>query len=99
MLTVDEITAEVEHRRASTITFDESDEENETTPVNVAPATVDPGNVPTSGFDEEEEFSEDDESSADDEEDEESEEEEDEDDDADDDDEDHGKAFMSTGCA
>lgn len=91
MLTVDEITADVELRRASTITFDESDEEAEPTPITV-PAMADPGIVPTSEVDEEEEFSEDDESSDD---------EEDEDDDTEEDeeeDDEHGKAFMSTGC-
>lgn len=93
MLTVDEITAEVEHRRASTITFEESDEEAETTPVNV-PATIDQGAVPISEMDEEDEYSEDD-GSSDDEMDEESEEEEEE---VNDEDDDHGKAFMSTGC-
>ena len=42
LLTVDEITAEVENRRASTITFDESDEEEEI----VAPPAADAGSVP-----------------------------------------------------
>lgn len=92
MLTVDEITAEVEQRRASTITFEESDEEAEPTPVTV-PAMADPGIVPTSEVDEEEEYSEDDESSDD-----EDEEEDDTDEDDEDDDDEHGKAFMSTGC-
>lgn len=88
MLTVDEITREVENRRASTITFDESEEEE----VDV-PAVVDPGVAPTS---EEDESGADDESESESEasEDESEESEEDTDEDGD---EEHGKAFTSTG--
>ena len=86
MLTVDEITAEVENRRASTITFDESDED-----VPAPPPVVDPGLVPRSEVEEGSEADEEESS----EEDEENSEEEEDDDDAEDD---HGKAFTSTGC-
>ena len=88
MLTVDEITAEVENRRASTITFDESDEE-EPPP----PPVVDPGLVPRS---EVEEGSEADQEESSEEDGEVSEEEEEEDEDESD--AGHGKAFTSTGC-
>jgi mitogen-activated protein kinase kinase kinase len=94
MLTVDEITADVEHRRASTITFEESDEEEELADVHV-PAVIEEPIVPTSdveGDDGDEDTAEE----ASDEEDS---------DDSDDSDEieevvedDHGKAYMSTGC-
>jgi len=82
LLTVDEITAEVEHRRASTITFEESDEEEEI----VAPAAADPGPVPL-----DEESGED---ASDDEDDDESEDEADEDEE----DDGQGRAFTSKGC-
>lgn len=89
MLTVDEITAEVEHRRASTIFFDdESDEEVDRSSLRV-PSMADPG-VPTSGVEEEEEESEEYESSGFDEDDELE--------DEDEEDKDHGKAVFSTGC-
>lgn len=106
MLTVDEITAEVENRRASTIMLDDgsSDEDLEPAVVGTAvlarpPAISMAGDVPVdegteSGeADESEDDSEDDESS----EDEDDSEEDDEDDDGVDDDE-HGKAYTSTGC-
>ena len=96
MLTVDEITATVEQRRASTITFDESSDDER---VDVPPA-VDPGLVPHSeteegseaddeDFDSEDEESTDEDTSEDEDEDEEEEEEEE---------DEHGKAFTSTGC-
>lgn len=98
MLTVDEITATVEQRRASTITFDESSDDER---VDVPPP-ADPGLVPHSEIEEgseadDEEFDSEDEDST------EAETSEDEDDDEDDDEEDaeedeHGKAFTSTGC-
>jgi mitogen-activated protein kinase kinase kinase len=92
LLTVDEITAEVENRRASTITFEESDEE--TGDLSVAPRVADTG-LPVSESEESEEEMESEEDS-------EEESDEDEDDDegeADDADEDElGKAFTSTGC-
>ena len=88
LLTVDEITAGVEHRRASTITFDESSDEE--APV-AAPPVVDPGLVPQSEMEED--------SDADEEESEEDSEDESEDDEEEDEEEDEqGKAFTSTGC-
>ncbi|ORX34363.1 hypothetical protein BD324DRAFT_635574 [Kockovaella imperatae] len=89
MLTVDEITAEVENRRASTITFDESDED-----IPAPPPVIDPGVIPSSEAE--------DDSTADEESEEESFSEDDEDEDEEDDDDDdeadqHGKAFTSTG--
>ena len=98
LLTVDEITAEVEQRRASTITFEESDEDEDEEKVlapptgNVASGEIGVG-VPESedeGDDEAEEEEEDEEFSDE----EESEEESDGAEDAD-----HGRAFTSEGCA
>jgi mitogen-activated protein kinase kinase kinase len=97
MLTVDEITSAVEHRRASTITFEDSDEEEELETASIrVPTIVEVPVGPTSDGDGEDEESEE-ESSDDETEEDESEEEEDEDEE-DDEDADHGKAFMSTGC-
>ncbi|WWD22050.1 hypothetical protein CI109_106538 [Kwoniella shandongensis] len=98
LLTVDEITAEVENRRASTITFEESDEDEEEE-LKVLPApppvveSVPEDEVESEGDETEEESSEE-------ESEEDSEEDEDEDEDeAEEDDEDaeHGRAFTSTG--
>lgn len=87
LLTVDEITAEVEHRRASTITFEDSDEEEA-----IAPAlTVDPL-VPT---DEDEEESDEEEEDETEEEESDEEEEEVEEDTSE---AEHGRAFTSAGC-
>ncbi|KAK4688917.1 mitogen-activated protein kinase kinase kinase, partial [Tremellales sp. Uapishka_1] len=91
LLTVDEITAQVENRRASTITFEESDEDVEA----VVPQISDPGMVPQSEDEEEDEESE--ESEEEDSEDEETEDE-DEEADADAPEDEHGKAFTSTGA-
>ncbi|WVF70071.1 hypothetical protein IAT40_004858 [Kwoniella sp. CBS 6097] len=102
LLTVDEITAEVENRRASTITFDESDEEGDEGVILPAPPPVAPGQaVP------EDELASDEESTEEESEESSTEEEESEDSDTEDDDEDeeedseedndHGKAFTSTG--
>lgn len=95
MLTVDEITATVEQRRASTITFDESSDDE---PIHVPPM-VDPGLVPEneheegSEADEEDLSSEDDETSTDeDDDDDESEV------DSDTEEDEHGKTITSTGC-
>jgi len=90
MLTVDEITAEVEHRRASMITFDESSGDEA---VDVPPI-ADPGLVPQSqseaGSDaDEEDLSSEEETESEIEEDEESDESED---------AGQGKAYTSTGC-
>ena len=92
MLTVDEITATVEQRRASTITFDESSDEE----VVDVPSAADPGLVPLSETEEgseadDEDFDSEDEESTE----EETSEDEEEEDDAEDE---HGKAFTSTGC-
>jgi len=91
MLTVDEITAEVEHRRASMITFDESSDEEAVE----VPPMADPGLVPQSqseagsDADEEDLTSEEEETESEPEEEEESDESED---------SGHGKAYTSTGC-
>ncbi len=89
LLTVDEITAEVENRRASTITFDDSGEEEEEEEEEeiFASAAAEPGPIP---HDESEESGE--EASEDEEEVEDDEEKESEDGDE------HGRAFTSTGC-
>jgi mitogen-activated protein kinase kinase kinase len=94
MLTVDEITADVEQRRASTITFDESDEEPQAPEDVVVPPMFEEPIVPSS------EVEEDGVTEA------EYEEYEDSDDDDDDDEisdsglkmSEHGKATLSTGC-
>lgn len=92
MLTVDEITATVEQRRASTITFDESSDEE----LVDVPPMVDPGVVPQNEQEEGSEADEEDLSS------EEEESTEDEDDDSEEDsdteEDEHGKAITSTGC-
>jgi mitogen-activated protein kinase kinase kinase len=92
LLTVDEITAEVENRRASTITFDESDDEDITG--GSVPPPVEPGLAPKNdesdseeGDDEEEDDSES-----------ESESESEGESDASESSDDHGKAYTSTGC-
>ncbi|WVR04428.1 hypothetical protein IAU60_001431 [Kwoniella sp. DSM 27419] len=96
LLTVDEITAEVENRRASTITFEESDDENDKEVMLPVPPPVDAG-VP------EDEMASDEESTEDESEDQSTEEESDEGSDMDseteedEDDHEHGKAFTSTG--
>jgi mitogen-activated protein kinase kinase kinase len=93
MLTVDEITATVEQRRASTITFDESSDEEA---IDVPPM-IDPGLVPQNEHEEGSEADEEDLTSEEEEtsEDEESELEED---DSDTEEDEQGKAFTSTGC-
>lgn len=106
MLTVDEITAEVENRRASTISFDETSDEEDQEPAVVGTAILAPpqsismtADVPV---DEGQESGEADES--DDESDEEDSSDDEDDDSDEDDDEDnagedeHGKAYTSTGC-
>lgn len=102
MLTVDEITAEVENRRASTISFDETSDEEDMEPAVVGTAVLaappgieQAGEVPedegdSGEVDESEEESEED--SDDSEEDESDEEEEEAGKDE------HGKAYTSTGC-
>ena len=94
MLTVDEITADVEHRRASTITFEESDEEEELADVHV-PAVIEEPIVPTSDV-EEDDGEEDAAEEASDEEDSGSSDDSEEIEEVIEDD--HGKAYMSTGC-
>ena len=102
MLTVDEITAEVENRRASVITFAESEEEAEEdnflAPENIRLSKAySPGLVPEEqGEDSEEEASEESEEETSDEE--ESEEDDDEEDEEEEEEDDqHGKAVTSTG--
>lgn len=103
MLTVDEITAEVEQRQASTITFDESEEEEAVPqrPMSVRIRSSDTG-VPTSESEreaEDEEEEEDDDEGSSEEEDEDDEDEEDDDEDeVDEATDEQGKAFTSTGC-
>ncbi|OCF37577.1 STE/STE11 protein kinase [Kwoniella heveanensis BCC8398] len=101
LLTVDEITAEVENRRASTITFDESDEEGDDGIVLPAPPPMAPGQaVPEDEMASDEESTEDEseESSTEEEDSEDSDTEDDEDDEEDsEEDNEHGKAFTSTG--
>ncbi|WWD00301.1 hypothetical protein V866_007212 [Kwoniella sp. B9012] len=100
MLTVDEITAEVENRRASTITFEDSDEEEE--PIIPPPPLIAPGpGVPqdqsegdSDGDNESEETETEDESEEETETETETESDVDEDDEEDNE---HGKAFTSTG--
>lgn len=110
LLTVDEITAEVENRRSSVIAFVAGDDDADATDEQLlGPATArlskiyDPGLAPTEGDESEEE------EEYDSEEEEESEEESEDDSDEEDEDEaveevntkdeeEHGKAFTSTGC-
>ena len=91
MLTVDEITATVEQRRASTITFDESSDDE----MLDVPPSVDHGLVPQNEM---EEGSEADEEDLETESDEWSEDDETDSDDDDDEEDDHGKAYTSSGC-
>jgi len=102
IITVDMITADVENRRASRITFAESDEEEELADIHVAAAIEDPI-APTSEAEEEEgdEDGEDEASEEEEEEDSDEDESTDEDEEVEivvDEDADHGKAYMSTGC-
>jgi mitogen-activated protein kinase kinase kinase len=96
LLTVDEITAEVEQRRASTITFEESDEEPGEISVGVIRA-ADPG-LPQSESEDEEEVDSEDDDDDDDDDDVDDEDDEDEDEEDEEDEDEHGKAFTSTGC-
>ncbi|WWC67680.1 uncharacterized protein I206_101592 [Kwoniella pini CBS 10737] len=107
MLTIDEITAGVENRRASTITFNDSDEEDEEVIIPAPPLIMptlpqDQNEEGNSDGDNESETTETEEESTEEEEDEEEEEtetetESEDDDDDDDEDNEHGKAFTSTG--
>ncbi|WWC59189.1 uncharacterized protein I303_101738 [Kwoniella dejecticola CBS 10117] len=108
MLTVDEITAEVENRRASTITFNDSDEEDEEVIIPPPPLIMpglpqDQGEGDSDGDNESETTETEEESTEEEEEDEEeeteteTETESEEEDDDDEDDNEHGKAFTSTG--
>jgi len=100
ILTVDMITADVENRRASRITFAESDDEEELADLHV-PAAIEDPIAPTSEADEDEgdEDGEDEASEEEEEEDSSEDESTDEDDESvADEDADHGKAYMSTGC-
>jgi mitogen-activated protein kinase kinase kinase len=106
IITVDMITADVENRRASRITFAESDDEEEELADIHVPAAIEEPIAPTSEADEEE-GDEDGEDEASGEEEEEEEEDGSEDESTDEDEEveivvdedaDHGKAYMSTGC-
>lgn len=108
MLTVDEITAEVENRRASTISFDETSDEEEPAVLGKAVLAAPPQMAQTSAVPEDEgdsgeadesgedEESDSDESDGDDDEDDDDDEEEE--DDEDEVGKDHGKAYTSTGC-
>ena len=102
IITVDMITADVENRRASRITFAESDEEEELADIHV-PAAIEDPIAPTSEAEEEEgdEDGEDEASEEEEEEDSDEDESTDEDEEVEivvDEDADHGKAYMSTGC-
>jgi mitogen-activated protein kinase kinase kinase len=102
IITVDMITADVENRRASRITFAESDEEEELADIHV-PAAIEDPIAPTSEADEEEDDEDGEDEASEEEEEEDSSEDEstDEDDEVEmvvDEDADHGKAYMSTGC-
>ncbi|WVQ84003.1 hypothetical protein IAT38_006148 [Cryptococcus sp. DSM 104549] len=92
LLTVDEITAEVENRRASTITFEESEEEEEVVVPKAPTVEIVPEDEGISEESEEEESSEEESS-----EEESSSEESDDDDDEEEVDNEHGRAFTSTG--
>jgi len=97
------ITADVENRRASRITFAESDDEEEELADIHVPAAIEDPIAPTSEADEEEgdEDGEDEASEEEEEEDSSEDESTDEDEEVEivvDEDADHGKAYMSTGC-
>ncbi|KAK8846738.1 hypothetical protein IAR55_005825 [Kwoniella newhampshirensis] len=99
LLTVDEITAEVENRRASTITFEESDEEEDLKVLPAPPPVVD-ASVPEDEVDSDSGADETEEESSEEESEEESEDDEDEDVneiEEHDEDAEHGRAFTSTG--
>jgi mitogen-activated protein kinase kinase kinase len=103
IITVDMITADVENRRASRITFAESDDEEEELADIHVPAAIEDPIAPTSEADEEEgdEDGEDEASEEEEEEDSSEDESTDEDEEVEivvDEDADHGKAYMSTGC-
>lgn len=104
MLTVDEITAEVENRRASTISFDETSDEEENEPAVVGTAILAPPQAISMSADvpvDEGESGEADDSEDDSDEEDSSDEEEEDSDDEDEVDageDEHGKAYTSTGC-
>jgi len=95
------ITADVENRRASRITFAESDDEEELADIHV-PAAIEDPIAPTSEADEDEGDEDGEDEASEEEEEEDSSEgestDEDEDESVADEDADHGKAYMSTGC-
>ena len=102
IITVDMITADVENRRASRITFEESDGEEELSDDHV-PAAVEDPIAPTSEVDEDDGDDDGEDEASEEEEEEDSSEEESTDEDEEveivvDEDADHGKAYMSTGC-
>jgi len=102
IVTIDKITADVENRRASRITFDESDGEEELEDVPV-PAALEEPIAPTFEADEEEGDEDGEDEASEEEEEEDSSEDESTDEDEEiemvvDEDADHGRAYMSTGC-